>query len=139
LSLVIESLITTETPLSMEEPSQTPEQTLKYSFEEILTVEPKHFVDGGNAFKVRSSEANYYGEITVGQRSYIEGASGNLEGTYALFVTENGGSAFVDIEFADDGFSYKNQFLGVKEGDAIEVCRCGHLFGRSGGSECQRR
>jgi hypothetical protein len=104
----------------MEEPSQTPEQTLKYSFEEIVTVEPKHFVDGGNAFKVRSSEANYYGEITVGQRSYIEGASGNLEGTYALFVTENGGSAFVDIEFADDGFSYKNQFLGVKEGDAVK-------------------
>jgi hypothetical protein len=111
---------TTETPDSIEESTQTPEPALKYTFEEIVAVQPKYFVDGGNAFKVRSSEANYYGEITVGQRSYIEGASGNLEGTYALFVTENGGSAWIDIEFIDNGFSYKNQYLGAKEGDAVK-------------------
>jgi len=105
-----------------DEPIQThePEAPLRYSFEEIVAVQPKYFVDGGAIFQVKSSEANYYGEITVGQRSYIDGASGNLEGTYALFVTENGGTAFINIEFTDKGFSYKNQSLGEKAGNAVK-------------------
>lgn len=109
-----------ETPEPIEETTQTPEPVLNYTFEEVVAVQPKHFVDGGNAFKVKSSEANYYGEITVGQRSYVDGASGNLDGTYALFVTENGGSAWLNIEFVDHGFSYKNQYLGEKVGDAVK-------------------
>jgi len=113
------SSVPSNSPDISDEPTQTTEP-LKYSFEEVIAVQPKYFIDGGDAFQVKSTEAIYYGEITVGQRSYIEGASGDLDGTYALFVTENGGTAFINIEFTNKGFSYKNQSLGEKAGDAVK-------------------
>ena len=110
-----------QTDISTEEPTQTPEPTPSLTFEEIVSVQPNYFVDGGGAFQIKSSEANYYGEITVGQRSYVDGASSDLQGTYALFVSDSyGGSASIDIEFADSGYTYKNQFYGIQDGDAVK-------------------
>lgn len=104
-----------------EEPTQEPEPTPSFTFEEIVAVQPDYFVDGGDEFQVKSSEPNYYGEITVGQRSYVDGASNDLQGTYALFVTDfYGGSASIDIELTDSGYSYKNQFYGTQDGDTVK-------------------
>lgn len=102
-------------------PTQTPKPTPSFTFDQIVIAKPNYFVSGGGAFQVKSSKPNYYGEITVGKRSYVDGASNDLQGTYALFVSDdNGGSAGIDIVFADSGFSYKNQFYGTKAGDAIK-------------------
>lgn len=65
--------------------------TPKYTFDEVVTKQPTYFIGGGRDFQVKSQVANYYGEITVGQRSYVEGMS-DTTGTYALFVTDGSNS-----------------------------------------------
>lgn len=82
--------------------------TLKYTFNEVVTKQPNYFIDGGKDFQVKSQEANYYGEITVGKRSYVEGMS-DTTGTYALFVTD-GSNAKITFKFNLEGY-YKTHAL----------------------------
>lgn len=96
------------------EPTAAP--TLKYTFDEIVVTKPSKYIDGGNEFGIISEKENYYGEITVGNRSYIEGTSDSIDGTYALFVTDEGGqSTGFNIEIKKDG--YVNQY--ARFGNAV--------------------
>lgn len=106
--------IATPTPI----PTSTPEQTtLDYTFEDIVKVQGRQFVDGGNDFSVKSQDANYYGEITVGSRSYIEGMS-DTPGTYALFVTDQP-SVKLLYTFNLDGFYITRALNGVATNDTV--------------------
>lgn len=99
-------------------PTSTPEPTtLNYTFEDIVKVKGRQFVDGGNDFSVKSQDANYYGEITVGNRSYIEGMS-DTPGTYALFVTDQP-SVKLLYTFNLDGFYITRALKGVATNDTV--------------------
>jgi hypothetical protein len=76
------------------QPSSQPSSNaaLRYSFDEIVVTRPTYFSEGGNEFTVESTEANYYGEITVGSRSYFSDGINplwDIDGTYALFVADS--------------------------------------------------
>jgi hypothetical protein len=86
-----------------------------YTFEQICAVQPQYFNDGGDVFSVTSKKENYYGEIKVGSKSYIDGMSDELIGTYAVFIDE-GYSTFLEITFKADGY-YNNN---VRFGTAID-------------------
>lgn len=101
-----------------EEPSIEPTAapTLKYTFDEIVTTKPSKYIDGGEEIGIISEKENYYGEINVGNRSYIDGTPDSINGTYALFVTDEGGqSTGFNIEVKKDG--YVNQY--ARFGNAI--------------------
>ncbi|MFV0342223.1 MAG: WG repeat-containing protein [Anaerocolumna sp.] len=99
-------------------PTSTPEPTtLNYTFEDIVKVKGRQFVDGGNDFSVKSQDANYYGEITVGNRSYIEGMS-DTPGPYALFVTDQP-SVKLLYTFNLDGFYITRALKGVATNDTV--------------------
>jgi len=90
-----------------------------FTFEEILVRAPRAFSERGDRFSVRSRADNYLGEITISNRSYVEGSSNDIAGTYALFVTE-GGNAGITATFRADGFYVATANRGRMVGNSIE-------------------
>ena len=104
----------------------TPEPTPSYYFDEVVINKGKKFSERGGAFNTFSEEANYYGEINIGSRSYVEGTTGNLDGTYALFVVESGNIS-LSAEFKIDGYYLSASDTGEISGDAVKYPFNAHL------------
>lgn len=98
-------------------PTVTTAPTLSFTFEEIVATQPKYFIDGGEDFQVKSKDANYYGEITVGNRSYIEGMS-DTQGTYALFVTDEPNVKLL-YTFKKEGYYITRALKGKSSNDTV--------------------
>ncbi len=91
---------------------------LSYSFDEIVVNEPKQYKSIGRISFV-SEEANYYGEITVGSRSYVENSDEEFEGTYSLFVSDSGSSS-ITVKSVIIGYYRTNVIRGSVVGDEVE-------------------
>ena len=102
-----------------ESPQPSPEPLPNYTFDEIVASAPTRFSERGDKIEVWvSGDRNYYGEITIG-RSYVSGASGNIDGTYALFVT-NDGTLPLKATLRDEGYYGAYADKGSVQGNAVE-------------------
>ena len=93
---------------------------LDYNFDEIVVNEGTKFISIERGMLFMSKDANYYGEITAGDSSYVVGTfDHDIEGTYSLFVTKSG-SMSITIKCSMNAYYRTDTLTGKSVGNNVE-------------------
>lgn len=90
-----------------------------YDFEDIVIGLGSKYTSPGRV-SFLSEEENYYGEITVGERCYVDGSTGEFEGTYSLFVVESGSSTTITVKSVMNAYYRTDSMTGKAVGNEVE-------------------
>lgn len=102
-------------------PEPTPTPTPSYTFDEVVVKKPNYFDGKFKAFTIKSFDRNYYGEINVGKRSYVQDAS-DIKGTYALFVVDGAAlnvNTMLNVTFNAEGQYTIASDIGTANSDEV--------------------
>lgn len=89
-----------------------------YTFDDIVVNEPTKYISMGRV-SFESEEANYYGEITIENRSHVEGYEDDIEGTYSLFVSDTE-STNITVSSVMNGYYKTSTVVGTLDWGEVE-------------------